>query len=361
VKTRKVDRTISVTGSLHPDESVSLSSEATGILKEVRVDFGQKVRQGEIIALLDRQEYELQLERSRAALAQALARVGLNVDQDQVIPQTTPAIRQALAQLEDMRFKYESASRLMKSGDISQERFTEIEKAYHARQAAVDAAQDALRTDLANIQVLRAEVKLSQKRLNDTVVRAPFDGAVTAKLVSPGQFLKDNTPIVTLVKTYPLRLRAEIPEYAASSVRVGTSLTFTTDAAARTPFDAVVRELNPTLDAKSRTLTLEARLQEADPRLRPGMFVQVRLVLEKDITIVVVPKSALYSVAGLTKVFVVENNQVVEHQIPPGQEVSNNWIEVPANQIQAGQRVAVSNLAVLVGGMHVKSTPSASS
>src|SRR5262249_48609037 len=148
---------------------------------------------------------------------------------------------------------------------------------------------------------------------------------------------------------------------AASSVRVGTSLTFSTDAAARTPFEAVVRELNPTLDAKSRTLTLEARLQEADPRLRPGMFVQVRLVLEKDITIVVVPKNALYSVAGLTKVFVVKDDQVVEHRIPPGQEVSNNWIEVPANQIQAGQRVAVSNLAVLVDGMRVKSTPSASS
>jgi membrane fusion protein, multidrug efflux system len=358
-ESRQVDRAISVTGALHPDESVSVSAEVAGILREVRVDFGQQVRRGDVIAVLDHQESELQLERSRAALAQALARVGLNSSQENVSPDTTPAIRQALAQLEDIRFKYESAARLMKSGDISRERFTEIEKAYHARQAALDATRNELHTELASIQALQAEVKLAQKRVNDAIIRAPFDGAVTAKLVSAGQYIKDNVPILTLVKTNPLRLRAEIPEYAASSVRPGTSLTFTTDAAPGSQFEAVVRELNPALDARSRTLTLEARLSQPDARLRPGMFVQVRLVLQKSVTIVVVPKNALYTVAGLTKVFVVQNDHVVEHHIPPGQEIGN-WVEVPGDRIQAGQKLAVSNLAILVNGGPVKGSPASS-
>jgi membrane fusion protein, multidrug efflux system len=358
-ESRKVERTISVTGSLHPDESVSVSAEVAGILREIRVDFGQQVRKGEVIAVLDSQESELQLERSRAALAQALARVGLSSAQENISPDTTPAIRQALAQLEDIRFKYESAARLLKSGDISRERFTELEKAYHAREAALDATRNELHTELASIQALQAEVKLAQKRVNDATVRAPFDGAVTAKLVSPGQYIKDNAPIVTLVKTSPLRLRAEIPEFAASSVRIGTSLTFTTDAAPNTHFEAVVRELNPALDPKSRTLTLEARLNVPDRRLRPGMFVQVRLVLEKNITIVVVPKKALYIVAGLTKVFVVQNDRVVEHRIPPGQEVGD-WVEVPSDRIREGQKLAVSNLASLVDGTPVKGNGPAS-
>jgi len=358
-ESRRVEKTISVTGSLQPDESVSVSAEVAGILKEMRVDFGQHVHKGDVIAILDGQESELQLERSRAALAQALARVGLSSAQENISPDTTPAIRQALAQLEDIRFKYESAARLLKSGDISRERFTELEKAYHAREAALDATRNELRTDLASIQALQAEVKLSQKRVNDATVRAPFDGAVTAKLVSPGQYIKDNAPILTLVKTNPLRLRAEIPEFAATSVHLGTSLTFTTDAAANTRFEAVVRELNPTLDAKSRTLTIEARLDEPDPRLRPGMFVQVRLVLERNVPIVVVPRNALYTVAGLTKVFVVQNDRAVEHRIPPGQEVGN-WVEVPSDRIQAGQKLAVSNLEVLVDGAPVKSAPAVS-
>ena len=120
----------------------------------------------------------LALDRSRAALAQALARLGLDASQENIKPETTPSIRQALAQMEDAKSKFENASRLVKTGDISQERFTEIEKAYQSRQAALDASRDEVRTLIANVQALKAEVKLAQKRLNDATVRAPFDGSV---------------------------------------------------------------------------------------------------------------------------------------------------------------------------------------
>jgi RND family efflux transporter MFP subunit len=308
-----------------------------------------------VVAELDKQELTLQLERSRAALAQALARIGLDTKDEEIAPTTTPAIRQATAQMEDARSKYESASKLVKSGDIAQERFTETEKTLHARQAALDAARDELRTLLASVQALRADVRLAQKRLNDATVRAPFDGSVSEKLVSPGQYLKENTPIVTLVKSKPMRLRLDIPEAGAGSVRVGTSLSFTTDAVPGAVFQAVVRELNPSLDAKSRSLVAEARLTSSDSRLRPGMFVQVRLVTARDATVVTVPKQALYSIAGLTKVFVVRDGKVTEHKIPPGIEV-NGWVEVPGNMIRPGEAVAVSNLGALTAGLPVKAS-----
>ena len=282
VETRKVDKTISVTGSLHPDETVSVSSEVPGRVSSILVDFGQNVRKGQVIAELDKQELNLALDRSRAALAQALARLGLDPSQENIKPTNTPSIRQALAQMEDAKSKFENASRLVKTGDISQERFTEIEKAYQSRQAALDAARDEARTLIANVQALKAEVTLAQKRLNDATVRAPFDGSVKEKLVSPGAYLKENTPILTLMKTDPLRLRVDLPESAAGSVRVGTSLTFTTGAAPEGTFTAVVRELNPSLDPQSRTLTVEARLPRGDARLRPGMFVQVQLVSRRE-------------------------------------------------------------------------------
>jgi len=208
-ESRQLARTLSATGSLAADETVTISSEVAGRVAEMRVDFGQSVRQGEVIAELDKREFALQLERSRAALAQALARIGLDPSQEEAAPDSTPAIRLAKAQLEDACFKYENAARLVKTGDVSQERFIELEKMCHARQAAYDAARDELRTALANIRALRAEVKLAEKRLNDATVRAPFEGSISARLVSPGQYLKDNAPIATLVKTHPLRLRVE--------------------------------------------------------------------------------------------------------------------------------------------------------
>src|SRR5262245_52757209 len=85
-ETRTIERNISVTGSLLPDESVNLSFEIPGTLATVFTDFGRMVRKGDVLAELDQREITLQLERSRAALAQALARVGLSPDQADTSP-----------------------------------------------------------------------------------------------------------------------------------------------------------------------------------------------------------------------------------------------------------------------------------
>lgn len=352
--TRRVDKTISVTGSLNPDETVNISFEVAGRIASIKTDFGRTVHKGDVLAELDRQEYQLQLDRSKAALAQGYARLGIPADRENASLDNTASMRQASAQMDDAKFKFESATKLVKSGDISQERYTELEKTYRARQAAFEMTRDEMRGQLASFDSLRADIKLAQKRLNDTVARAPFDGAITQKLVSPGQYVKENTTILTLVKTNPMRLLADIPESAAGEIRVGGALTFTTDAMPGKQYHAVVRQLNPALDSKSRSLTVEARLTESDPRLRPGMFVQVQLVTGRNTEVVVIPATALYSVAGLTKAFVIRGGRAVELRVPPGQTYDDGSVEVPSGQIRAGEMVAVSNLAALVNGAEVR-------
>ena len=352
-ESRVVDRSVAVTGSLHPDETVTVSSEVDGRVARVLADFGQTVRQGQVVVELDKQELTLQLQRARSALAQAQARLGINPSGNGQRSETTAAMRQMQAQMEDARSRYENAKKLVASGDISQERFTELEKAYRARLAAFEGAEDEQQTQVAGLEGLRAEVALSQKRLNDATVRAPFTGTVSQKLVAPGQYTKANTPLLILVKTHPMRLLVEIPETATGSVRAGTTLTFTTDAAPGASYNAVIRQLNPTLDAKSRSLTAEARLTRSDPRLRPGMFVQVQLVVAKSSEVVAVPKQAIYSVAGLTKLFVIRDGKAVEAKIAPGLDLGE-WVEVPAGVVRPGEQVAVSALARLVNGAPVR-------
>jgi RND family efflux transporter MFP subunit len=351
VELRSIERAISATGSLLPDETVNLSFEAAGTVSRVAADFGQTVRKGQLIAELDRREPELQRERSRAALAQALARIGLEPSAQDPNPEWTPAIRQAQAQYEDARSKYESASKLVASGDISRERFVELEKTLRAREAALQASRDELRTQLAAIQGLRADLRLAEKRLSDTVLRAPFDGAIAARLASPGQYLRENAPVITLVKSTPLRLRVDVPEPAVGQMRAGTALSFTTEAAPGAVFRAVVRELNPALDAQSRSLTAEARLVNPDSRLKPGMFVQVRLVTARNVQVPAVPREAFYTVAGLTKLFVIRDGKAIEHRIQPGEPVGDR-VTVP-DVVRPGDRVAISNLPMLVNGLAV--------
>jgi RND family efflux transporter MFP subunit len=356
VESRKVDRSISVTGSLLADESVALSSEVAGRVEAIYVDFGQPVKKGQVVAQLDSTEYRLQLDRAKAALGQARAQLGLDPNSD-AAPTDTPAIRQARAQTEDAKFKYESAAQLVKTGDISQERFTELEKALHAREAAQEASLDMMRTQWANIAGLKAEVGLQQKRINDCSLKAPFDAVVSEKNLSPGQYTKENTTILTLVKTNPLRLRAELPETVSGLVKPGSTLVFSTDAAPDIVFKATVRELNPSLDPKSRSLMVEARIDGSDARLRPGMFVQVRLVTQIGTEVTVVPEQALFTLAGLTKVFVVRDGKAHEVRLISPNKM-DGWIEVPTDQIRPGETVAVSNLSMLIDGTQVSATRS---
>ena len=357
-ESRKVERIVNVTGSLAPDETTTVSTEVPGRIAKIFVDFGSWVKPGQLLAELETTEATLNLERGRANLAQALARIGLDPNQAGTKPSSTPATREAEAQMLDARSKYENAKKLVASGDIAKERFEEYEKTYQARQAAFDAMRDDVRVQLANIQALRAEVGLLEKRLRDTRVYAPFEGQVSERHVAPGQYVKENVPFFTIVKKWPLRLVVHLPETAVMAVRPGTELKFTTDALPGATFKAVTQQINPSLDAQSRSLTAEARLDGFDQRLKPGMFVQVQLVAAHAVDAVMVPKEALLEVAGLTKLFTVRDGKAVEHRITPGAQ-SGNLVEVSGAQIQPGDTVVTSSLPSLVTGaeLNVKNEP----
>lgn len=352
VENRQVDRMLAATGSLVADESVNLVFEVPGRIAKIHTDFGQYVKRGQVLAELDRTDYVLQLERARASLTQALARVGLDATQVNGKAESTASMRQAQAQMEDAWNKFESARKLKESGDISEQRFIEAEKAYRARLAAVEATKDDLRVQMAAIDALKTEIKIAEKRLADAVLRAPFDGAISARPASPGLFVKDNTTILTLVKTWPLRLRVEVPESESLAAKVGTTLVFSTDSAPGAEFHARVSELNPTLDARSRTLVAEARIVENDARLKPGGFVQVKLVSQRGVNITVVPRGSIHTIAGLTKVFALRNGKATEVRFVPGQE-SGGWVEVPGDAVKPGELVATSSLGQLFTGRAV--------
>lgn len=349
---KTLDKSIDVTGSLEADETVNLSFEIPGRVAAFRVDFGQLVKKGEIIAELDKREYEFQLERARANVAQLSSRLGMK-NGDDPYPSSTANMRQAQANMEDAKSKYDSAAKLVQSGDISKERSVELQKTLQARQAMIDASRDELNMMIAQLRGQKADLEIAIKKLSDTVIRAPFDGGISVKSVSPGQYIKENTTVATLVKTTPLRLRVEVPENYSPLIKPGSVVSFTTDAAPGKEFNAVIQKLNPIFDSKNRTLMAESKISIADTRLRPGTFVQVRLVTHRADQIVMVPKGAIYSIAGLTKVFVIRDGKAVEVRIPPAAELEG-WAEVPAGSIRAGEPIAVSNLLNLVNGVAVK-------
>src|SRR5262249_58278257 len=131
---------------------------------------------------------------------------------------------------------------------------------------------------LAVVDERGAALALAKKGVVDTVVLAPISGAVKEKHSSRGSYLPVNGKIVTLVKINPLRLRAEIPESSAAAVRTGQTIKVAVDAFPNRTFSGRVVRIGPSLDEKTRALTVEAEVANPGNLLRPGMFAKSQLI-----------------------------------------------------------------------------------
>ncbi len=356
VREMAVDRQVQVVGTLFAKEQVSLTSKMSGTVREVLVDFGSPVRRGQLLIALDPEEAQIAVSRAEAALAEGLAEIGLSPDGDEntVRVDETPGVAEANSMLADARTKLESASRLVETRDIPEQRFLELQKTAEMRQAALRRAEDQVRAQVAMVKTRRAELALAKKRLADTRLYAPFDGSVVERHVSPGEFVRDDGPLVTVAQTNPLRLRARIPETGVAGAKVGGSLTFQTDAYPNRDFSAKVTDISPVLDPASRTLVGEAMVDNSKGLLKPGMFAKVFLVAAKDVKTVMVPKSAVLYFGGLTKLFVIgADGSVQERVIQTGQE-KDDWVEVLDGGARPGETVATELLDQLASGVKVR-------
>lgn len=351
VEDRPVERYVEVVGSLKADQEVVVSSEVKGIIEELPVDLGSVVRRGQLLARLSQREAQLRVDQAKAALDQARARVGMRSGSASLEAADNSEVRQAKALLDEARLRYERAKTLIKNGDIAQERFDEAEIAHRATEARYQAAQDSFHNQTALVEQRAAELQLARKQFQDTIIVAPIDGAVSARHVSRGEYIRAETQIVTLVRSNPLRLQAVVPEVAVASVRLSQTVTLSVDAYPGKTFSGVISRISPALDEKARTLTLEATVPNSDGELKPGLFASVRLLVAKESPALMVPSGSLLTFAGLTKLYVVEGNRAVERVVKTGLRV-NGYVEI-LEGAKRGEHVVVDNLGKLGDGAPV--------
>jgi RND family efflux transporter MFP subunit len=345
--TRSLQRGVEVVGSLLADEEVVVSAQAPGELAQLNVDFGNYVARGQIIAHIDARDATLKVEQAEAALKQTMARLGMKESQ-KFDPDRSADVRVAKAQLDWEKMNLDRQTRLVENGDISRAVYDQAATAHNLAQARYQAALDAVNQQLAVVEQQRAALSLAKKAVTDTVVRAPINGAVKEKHASRGSYLVVNSRIVTLVKIDPLRLRADIPEYAAALVRTGQTMTLTVEAFPERTFTGRVVRIGPSLSEQTRALAVEAEVTNPGNLLRPGMFAKSTLITARDAPAVMVPRRAVQVIAGLNKVFVIENGHASERIVKIGAR-DGDLIEI-VEGVRAGDNVATSNLDKLQEG-----------
>ena len=348
----RVTRGVEATGTLAAQEEVALAMKVAGQITELAVDLGDRVAKGQVIAKLDPADFQLQVEQASAALQQARALLGLNASgtDERVDFAKAPTVIQAAAALQQATLSRDRAQQLYDSQLIPR---SDYDAAIAAARVAEGAYQDA-RQDIRNRQGVlaqrKSELALAKQQLEYSVLRSPIDGAVSARPASEGQFVAAGTPIVTIVKVHPLRLRLPVPERAAAQVRVGQQVQIRVDGDANV-YPARVNRISPLIDQTNRTLLVEAEAPNQRGLLRPGAFVRAEIVAQSNQPAVFVPASAVVTFAGLEKVLIVENGKTVEKQVRTGRKEENR-IEI-AEGLEAGEKVIVRP-GTLVGGMPVE-------
>jgi len=334
-------RTVSASGTLAADEQFILGTKVVGRLGEISVDLGSRVKQGQAIARIDPSDYRLRVEQAQAALQQARVRLGLPAEgsSDKVDVEQTATVRQAAAVLKEARLSHERMVELWERKLVAR---AELDAAVSQLAVADGRYQDAIE-EVRNRQAIlvqrRSELEIARQQLADTIIVSPIDGAVSERQAAVGQYLPAGAPVVTLVRTHPLRLRLAVPEREARLVRVGQIVELTVEGDAN-EYQGRVARLSPAIAESNRTLMIEAEVPNVQGMLRPGSFAKAHIVVEAGQRIVTVPADSIVTFAGIEKVLTVTNGTAAEKRVRTGRRIDKQ-VEI-IEGLGAGEQVVVA-------------------
>jgi RND family efflux transporter MFP subunit len=345
---RTLTQIVTATGNLAADEQTALSFRVAGRLAQLTIDLGSVVRKGQAVAKLETLDFQQRVETADAALQQARVRLGLppTGNDDRINAENTATVRQARAVLDSSRAIRDRTRQLFAQGIQAKAELDRVESEYKVAESRYQDALEEVRNRQAVLLQRRSELELAKQQLLYTTLYSPFDGAIQAKLVSVGEYLATGAPIATLVRMHPLRLRAEVPERESVGIRPGLGVKVTLEGDSNT-YSGRVARISPAFQEQSRTLIVEAEVDNQHGRLRPGAFAKAELQTTSSQSVVTIPASALVTFAGIQKVFLNKDGKAIERTVVVGRKEAD-WIEITEG-LQSGEMVidAPSNL---VGG-----------
>jgi RND family efflux transporter MFP subunit len=312
-------RVVTVTGTLGAEEEAVLGMKVPGRLAQIPADLGSRVSRGQPLARLVSIDFELRVKQAEAALEQARSRLGLGPSEPEggIDPERTALVREAQAVLNDARARRDRARALGQEQLLSQADLDAAEAGYQVAEARYQDAVEEVHNRRAVLAQRRSELELARQQLADSVLTAPFDGAIRERQASPGQFVAAGQPVVTLVRLHPLRLRLAVPERQAAHVRVGQEVRLTVEGDSE-PHPGHVARLSPAIEEGSRTLKVEAEVPNRDHELRPGSFASATILTGTDESVLLVPRTSVVTFAGLERLFVVRDGKAVQTRVRTG-------------------------------------------
>jgi len=353
VQRMSIQRTADLSGTLVSPDQARVSSEVAGIVRDVLIEIGQEVKVGQDLVHLDSTELSLALQRAESALRQTEAQLGIDSSRSSQIPpdDQISAVRTASANRDDARAQLARAQELVSKGLMSKAELDTAQTRTKVAEAAYQAAVENVQSLKASLQDRRASFDLAKKKLDDAVIRAPVEGAIADRTVQRGEFIRENTQVVTIVRMNPLKLRTAIQEKFANMIRESQMVDFKVEPYPNENFRGRLAYISPAVDQATRTFAVEVLVDNPAHKLKPGMFAQGAVLLGRDDNVLAVPEETVSNLAGVSSVYIIDNGVVKQTTIQVGQR-QDKLIEVVGG-LKGDEILAASNLNELVTGTRV--------
>lgn len=347
-------RSITVTGTLAAEDQVALAFQVPGRVAEVGVDLGSGVEKGQVVARLIPTDYELRLQQAEASLVQARVRLGLRPEgeEDAVDPETTGLVRQRQAVAQEARLNRDRMKTFVERGLSPRASLEAAEAALEVAEGQRQDAFEEIRNREGLLAQRRSEVEIARQQLRDTVLRSPIGGAVRERQVTVGEYRAPGTPVLTIVRTDPLRLRLSVPERETVDLRLGLAVRVRVEGEAY-EHEGRLERIGAAIDETNRTLPVEAVVPNPDDALRPGQFATADIIVKEADRALVVPADAIVTFAGVQKVLTVKDGRAHEQRIRVGRREGQR-VEVVEGL--AGGDVVIRDPGDLVDGAAVDSS-----
>jgi HlyD family secretion protein len=348
-----IQRLVDISGTLVSPDQVRVSSEVGGVVANLNAELGQEVRSGEVLVQLDTRELELGLARAESALRQTEAQLGIDSSKSTVIPpdDQVASVRTALATRDDARSQLRRTQEGIQKGVTPKADLDAIETRLKVAEAAVQAALENVRSLKASLQDRHAAHDLAKKKLSDAAIRAPVNGAIAERLAQRGEYIRENTPVVTIVQLNPLKLETSVQEKYASVIRPGLPVKFQVEPFPNEVFTGKILNISPAINQQSRTFPVEILVDNPTRKLKPGFFAKGAVLTTTDQNVVAAPEEAVSTLAGVSSVYVIQDGMIRQQPVTIGAH-EGKFFEVLTG-LEGKEMLAASNLASVVTGTHV--------
>jgi multidrug efflux pump subunit AcrA (membrane-fusion protein) len=315
-----------------------LAAQVGGTVREIRVQAGDRVKRGQLLAVLDDRSARAQVQGAEAGVNEAIQGEA-EVDQ---------AVKAATADRQFAEATFSRYKELLAKNSLSRQEFDGAEARYHSALANERAMEAKRQQILARQQQARSQQDSAQTFLSFSRILSPLDGIVTAKSVDAGTVVMPGTPVLTVEETTHYRLEASLPEEYLASAKAGDSVPVTTGEG---QFEGRVAEVVPAADVASHTFLVKIDLPRGC-QCRSGEYGQASFPIGETKQLAV-PSSAVIDHGELQGIFVVAPDGRVEYRLVKTGKSFGNRVEILSG-LAAGEKVATSQIDRLRDGARVE-------